>query len=56
MADTLSLQSKLKNVREKLVEWDAKENPTAPLTEKQTDIYLDLTTACASRPVPVEVR
>ncbi|XP_072180236.1 conserved oligomeric Golgi complex subunit 3-like [Diadema setosum] len=46
---------KLKMLREKLSLWDQRTTPKAPLTEKQKDSYMELTTHAANRPLPIEL-
>ena len=57
MADTLqkSNMQNPKTLREKLTAWDAKLNPTAQLTEKQRDSFMELTTQSSNRPIAPEV-
>ena len=43
-------------IRDRLSMWEAKTNPTAPLTAKQKDALIELTAIAAERPVPPEVR
>lgn len=59
MADTLSnMREKVdpKLLRDKLSAWEGKTSPLAPLTEKQRDTIMELTTLSSSRPLPIEVR
>ena len=42
-------------LREKLTAWDAKLNPTAALTDRQKDGFMELTTLSANRPLPAVV-
>lgn len=44
-----------KDVRETLLHWDSKDFPLAPLTEKQKNSVLELTTVASNRPLPEEV-
>ena len=55
MADTLQKTSNPKVIREKLTSWDAKDTPAAPLTDKQKDSFMELTTLSANRAMPLEV-
>lgn len=55
MADTLQKMSNPKVLREKLTSWDGKINPSAPLSDKQKDSFMELTTFSSSRALPVEV-
>lgn len=48
--------SNAKTLREKLTAWDAKYDPKAPLTDKQKDGFMELTTLSANRPLPTEVK
>ena len=56
MADTLQTKTVTpKMLREKLTFWDAKTNAKAPLTDKQKDSFMELTTQSSNRRLPVEV-
>ena len=55
MADTSTQNIDQKKLREKLSLWDAKSEPKAPLTTGQKDLFIELTTFAADRPLPVEV-
>ncbi|MCI4377991.1 hypothetical protein PGIGA_G00209910 [Pangasianodon gigas] len=44
-----------KETREKLALWDRSSEPTAPLTEKQTDSVLEIRSAAETLPVPAEL-
>ena len=55
MADTLQKMNPAKSLREKLTAWDAKLDPTAPLTERQKDSFMELNTQSSNRPLPPEV-
>ncbi|ELU14157.1 hypothetical protein CAPTEDRAFT_176475 [Capitella teleta] len=44
-----------KNFREKLSAWDATVDPKAPLTDRQKDSFMELTTHSSNRPLPVEL-
>ena len=55
MADTLQKMQAAKSLREKLTAWDSKLDPTAPLTEKQKDSFMELNTQSSSRPLPADV-
>lgn len=44
-----------KETREKLALWDRSSEPTAPLTDKQTDSVLEIRSAAETLPVPAEV-
>jgi len=57
MADTLQPKdlSVARNLRDRLSAWDAKTDAKAPLTERQKDGFIELTTLSASRPFPIEV-
>lgn len=53
MADTLQTRPVNQRViRDRLSLWEAKTNPTAPLTSKQKDSLMELTTIAAERPLP----
>lgn len=52
MADTLQSASRQKLIREKLSQWEAKTNPKAPLTTKQKDAVIELTSFVTERPLP----
>ena len=58
MADTLQPRNStvVKNLRDRLAAWDAKVDPIAPLSEKQKDGFIELTTLSGNRGLPVEVR
>jgi len=57
MADTLQAKnsSGVKNLRDRLTAWDAKTDAKAPLTDRQKDGFIELTTLSANRPLPLEV-
>jgi hypothetical protein len=57
MADTLQPKSLpgAKTLRDRLSAWDAKTDAKAPLTERQKDGFIELTTLSANRPLPTEV-
>lgn len=56
MADTLhSRPVNQRIIRDRLSLWEAKTNPTAPLTSKQKDALMELTAIAAERPLPPEV-
>ena len=57
MADTLQPKGLpgAKTLRDRLSAWDAKTDAKAPLTERQKDGFIELTTLSASRPLPTEV-
>jgi len=57
MADTLQAKnsSGVRNLRDRLTAWDAKTDAKAPLTDKQKDGFIELTTLSANRPLPSEV-
>ena len=57
MADTLQGKnsSGVKNLRDRLTAWDAKTDAKAPLTDRQKDGFIELTTLSANRPLPLEV-
>ncbi|XP_064615702.1 conserved oligomeric Golgi complex subunit 3-like [Liolophura sinensis] len=59
MADTLQgLPSGAVNprvLRERLAAWDSKTQPKAPLTDAQKDVFIDLSTQVASKPLPIEL-
>ncbi len=59
MADTLQgLSVKMqgtKTLRERLTAWDSKSGSKAPLTDKQKDSFMDLTTQSSNRAFPLEV-
>ena len=44
-----------RNLLEKLTAWDTKYDPKAPLTDKQKDSFMELTTQWSNRPLPIEV-
>uniref|UniRef100_A0A5F8HKL7 Component of oligomeric golgi complex 3 n=1 Tax=Monodelphis domestica TaxID=13616 RepID=A0A5F8HKL7_MONDO len=44
-----------RDTREKLALWDRRPNPTAPLTDRQTDSVLELKAAAENLPVPAEL-
>lgn len=44
-----------KETREKLALWDRSSEPTAPLTDKQTDSVLEIRSAAETLPIPAEV-
>ena len=44
-----------KNLRDRLSAWDGKTDPKAPLTDRQKDVFIVLTTQSATRRLPVEV-
>ncbi|XP_067668938.1 conserved oligomeric Golgi complex subunit 3-like isoform X2 [Haliotis asinina] len=52
MADTLQSASRQKLIRERLSLWEAKTNPKAPLTTKQKDAIIELTSFVTERPLP----
>ncbi|XP_064639332.1 conserved oligomeric Golgi complex subunit 3-like isoform X2 [Lineus longissimus] len=52
MADT-SPSSKM--LREKLASWDALDHARAPLSDRQRDSIMDLTTMSSKRPLPIEL-
>ena len=54
MADTLH-KMQPKSLRERLTAWEAKSDPTAPLTNKQKDSFIELTTQSSNRALPIEV-
>lgn len=58
MADTLqpNVSDTKHLLQEKLSLWDAKLNPKAPLSDRQKDGFIELTTLSANRRLPVEVR
>ena len=57
MADTSQARPVNQRViRDRLSLWEAKTNPTAPLTAKQKDALIELTSIAAERPIPPEVR
>ena len=57
MADTSQARPVNQRViRDRLSMWEAKTNPTAPLTAKQKDALIELTAIAAERPIPPEVR
>lgn len=59
MADTSQLRQfntvNQRIIRDRLSLWEAKSNPTAPLTVKQKDVLIELTTIAAERPLPSEL-
>ena len=55
MAETSQKMLNAKSLREKLSSWDHKFNPNAPLSDKQKDGFMELTTLSANRPLPTEV-
>jgi hypothetical protein len=57
MADTLQPKGLpgARNLRDRLSSWDAKVDAKAPLTERQKDGFIELTTLSVNRPLPVEV-
>ena len=55
MADTSIHNIDQKKLRENLSLWDAKADPKAPLTTSQKDLFIELTSFAAERPVPLEV-
>lgn len=56
MADTSQARPVNQRViRDRLSLWEAKTNPTAPLTGKQKDALIELTSIAAERPMPPEV-
>ncbi|XP_025080058.1 conserved oligomeric Golgi complex subunit 3-like isoform X2 [Pomacea canaliculata] len=56
MADTLhSRPVNQRIIRDRLSLWEAKTNPTAPLTSKQKDALMELTAIAAERPLPPEL-
>ena len=56
MADTSRKMLNAKGLREKLSAWDQKFNSNAPLSDKQKDGFMELTTLSANRPLPTEVK
>jgi len=44
-----------KNLRDRLAAWDSKTDPRAPLTERQRDAFIELTTQSSNRRLPTEV-
>ena len=56
MAASVGLSSSYTaEVREKLSLWDVKDSPLAPLTDKQRNSVLELTTVAGDRPLLDEV-
>ena len=55
MADTSTQNIDQRKLREKLSLWDAKNDPKAPLTTSQKDLFIELTSFAAERPLPAEV-
>ena len=57
MADTSQAKnsSGVRNLRDRLTAWDAKTDAKAPLTDRQKDSFIELTTLSANRPLPPEV-
>ncbi|KAL3848397.1 hypothetical protein ACJMK2_019255 [Sinanodonta woodiana] len=56
MADTLPLKGiDLKILRDRLASWDTKHDPKAPLTSRQKDFFIDLTSHASERPFPEEL-
>ena len=57
MADTLQTVEaiKAKSLRERLSCWDSKQDPKAPLTDRQKDAFIELTTLSSNRRLPIEV-
>ena len=55
MAESSQKMISAKGLREKLSSWDQKSNPKAPLSDKQKDGFMELTTLSANRPLPTEV-
>ena len=55
MADTSIHNFDQKKLRENLSLWDAKSEPKAPLTTAQKDLFIELTSFAAERPIPQEV-
>ena len=55
MAAQVGLSSYTNEVREKLSLWDVKGSPLAPLSEKQRNSVLELTTVAGNRSIPDEV-
>ena len=57
MADTSLAKnsSGVRNLRDRLTAWDAKTDAKAPLTDKQKDGFIELTTLSSNRPLPLEV-
>ena len=54
MADTLQKMNP-RTLRDRLAAWEAKSNAKAPLSDKQRDSFMELTTQSSNRPLPVEV-
>ncbi|CAH1245644.1 COG3 [Branchiostoma lanceolatum] len=52
---SLSAMVSPKVLSSKLGEWDRKQAPTAHLTERQRDSFMDLTSHAQSRPLPIEL-
>lgn len=48
------LADKETRTREKLILWDRSTEPSAPLTDKQTDSVLELRSAAETLPIPSE--
>ena len=55
MAAQVGFSSYSQEVREKLSLWDVKDSPLAPLSEKQRNSVLELTTVAGNRPLLDEV-
>nr|XP_006009291.1 PREDICTED: conserved oligomeric Golgi complex subunit 3 isoform X1 [Latimeria chalumnae] len=55
MADQAALELLEKETREKLASWDRRSDPLAPLTEAQTDSFLELKAAIENLPLPAEL-
>ena len=55
MADFATKGGSAKTMREKLSNWERKEDPKAPLSERQRDSVMELATHAANRPLPIEV-
>ncbi|XP_030837446.1 conserved oligomeric Golgi complex subunit 3 [Strongylocentrotus purpuratus] len=48
-------QQKIKHLREKISTWDQRTTSMAPLSERQKDSYMDLTSHASNRPLPIEL-
>jgi len=56
MAAQVGLSTYSNEIREKLSLWDVKDSPLAPLSEKQRNSVLELTTVAGNRPLLDEVK
>jgi len=56
MAAQVGFSTYSNEIREKLSLWDVKDSPLAPLSEKQRNSVLELTTVAGNRPLLDEVK